>query len=64
MCVRHFESDVELMTAVNFLFQDLPIEGFHKTMTTKWKERMLACIANDGGYFEKDIVECGNEDDE
>ncbi len=35
---------------------------FHKTMTAKWKERMLVCIVNDSGYFEKDIVDCDDDD--
>ncbi len=33
-------------------------------MTAKWTERMLVCIANDGGYFKKDIVDCDNNDDD
>ncbi len=45
---RHFESDVELVTVANHFFQDPP-EEFHKMMTAKWKERMLAYIANDSG---------------
>ncbi len=63
LCNRHFESDVELMTAVNCFFQNLPLE-FHKTMTTKCKERMLVYIANEGGYLEKDIVDPDNDDDD
>ncbi len=61
-CNRHFESDVKSVTPINRFFQDLPPEELHKMATTKWKERMLACIANDNGHFEKDIVERGDED--
>ncbi len=32
-------------------------------MTAKWKERMLACIANVGGYFVKYIVDHDDGDD-
>ncbi len=55
LCNRHFESDIEFVTAVNSFFKDLPSEEFHRLMTAKGKERMLACIADDGGYFEKDL---------
>ncbi len=41
---------------MNNFIQDLPPKEFHKTMTAKW-ERMLACIVNDGGHVEKDIVD-------
>ncbi len=44
--------------------QDLRPEEFHKTMTAKWKERILVCVANDDGYFEKDIVDRDDDDDE
>ncbi len=60
---RHFGSDVELMTAVNRFFQDLPSEEFHKTVIPKWKERILVCTANDNSYFEKEIVDCDDDDD-
>ncbi len=60
---RHFESDVELVTAINHFFQDLLPEEFHKTMTAKSKERMLACIVNGSGYFERDIVDHDDDDD-
>ncbi len=59
---RHFESEVELVTAVNCFFQYFPPEEFHKRMTAKQKERMLACTVNGSGYFEKDIVD--RDDDE
>ncbi len=61
---KHFESDVELVTAINHFFQDLPPEEFHKTMTAKWKERLLGCIVNDGGYFETEIVDRDEDDDD
>ncbi len=59
----HFKSDVKLVTVVKHFFQDSPPEEFHKTMTATWKERMLACIANDGGYFKKYIVDYDDDDD-
>ncbi len=58
----HIEMDAKLVTAVNCFFQDLPPKEFHKTMTTKWKERMMLCIVNDSGYFEKDIVDHDDDD--
>ncbi len=33
-------------------------------MTAKWNERMLALIANEGGYLEKDIVDRDDNDDD
>ncbi len=30
-------------------------------MTEKWKEKMLACIVNDGGYSEKEIADRDND---
>ncbi len=56
LCHRHFESDVKLVTAVNNFFQTGPPEEIHKTM--------LPCIANDSGYFEKDIVDCDGDVDD
>ncbi len=50
--------------SVRHFFQDLPPEEFHKLTTTKWKESMLECITNDGGYSEKEIVDCDDDDDE
>ncbi len=32
-------------------------------MTAKWKERMPAFIANDGGFLERDIVNRDDDDD-
>ncbi len=64
LCNRHFQSDVEFVTAVNRFFQNLPTKEFLKTMSAKWKERMLASIVNDVYYFEKDIVDHDEEDDE
>ncbi len=32
-------------------------------ITAKRKERILAYIVNDSHYFEKDIVECDDDDD-
>ncbi len=64
LCNSPFESNVEVVTAVNRFFQDLPPEEFHKTKFAEWKERMLMRIANDGGYFEKDIVNCDDDADE
>ncbi len=60
----HFELGVELVTTVNHFLLDLHLEEFHKGMTAKWKERMLARIANDGGYFEKDIVDRDDDKDD
>ncbi len=34
---RHVDSDVELVTTINCVFQDIPPEEFHKTMIAKWK---------------------------
>ncbi len=59
---RHFESDVKLVTAIKHFFQALSPEEFHKTMTAKWKERMLVCIADDCGFFEKEIADRDDED--
>ncbi len=54
---KYFESGNQLVTAINCFFEDLSPEEFLKMMIAKWKKRMLACIANDNGYFEKDIVD-------
>ncbi len=32
-------------------------------MTAKWKKRVLECIANNGGYFKKDIVDHDDDND-
>ncbi len=47
--------------AIQLLSRPSP-EEFHKT-TTKWKEN-AGCTANDGGYFEKDIVDRDDDDDD
>ncbi len=60
---RH-ESDVELVTAINCFFQNLPPEKFYKIMIVKWKKRMLACFVNDGSYFKKYIVDCEDDNDD
>ncbi len=62
--IRHFELDVEMVSAVNCFFQDLPPEEFHKTTTAKWKERLQVCTANAGGYIEKDIADCDDDNDD
>ncbi len=33
-------------------------------MTAKWRERMLVCIENDSDSFEKDIMDCDDDDDD
>ncbi len=60
----HFKSNVELVTAANHLFQDPPPKKFHKMITVKREERMLTCIANDNGYFEKDNVDRDDDNDD
>ncbi len=62
-CNKHLKSNVELMTTINRFFQD-PLEEFYKTLTAKWNERILVWIANDNGYFEKDIVYRDDDDDD
>ncbi len=33
-------------------------------MTAKWKERMPVCIVNGSGYFEKNIVDSNDDNDD
>ncbi len=61
---RHFELDVELVTALNHLFQYLPPEGIPQNTDCKMPGQKLTCVANDGGYLEKDIVDRDGDDDE
>ena len=44
----------ELITAAQVFFSSLPDDEFSKTFT-KWQERMDACLAVSGAYFEKDV---------
>ncbi len=63
LCIRRFQLYVRLVIAANHFFEDLPPEELHKMMTSKWKERMLTCIENDGGYFEEYIVDDDDDND-